>query len=265
MELTTENPVENAPETTRLFDAEAKQTIGLTLKQNGKKYRVAHILRAVSDDEFFKFEEKKNVTQKISGEGVLNVSTSDNSLKAAEWLWDLLALGREGYVDRPDWKEKTNLIDKATAINQGLLAVFVAEEDSDDPFSEGLADAETAELFEDEFNDDALTCIRLDCLFNETPLTSEHHFRQPSAADVNDYEKTMRKLTNRINARRGFRQKKGEQTAELAIPSKARELCALYDRLIEQSVGYVSRVPAHHKREAVLELFSREVELTEKN
>lgn len=256
-----------------IYDADASQRVGLTVKKTAgdgktRKHKVAHIFRPMSDEDFFKFEEMKRVVQKVSGTDILNVQTEDNNLRASEWLWTQLATARKGYVERDDWKEKTNLLDKQTAIEKGLLAVFVAEEDTgSDPFADDSSELDDAdaELSDDELSDDVPTLIKLDCLFNETPITTAHHFSEPSAADVNDYEKTMRKATNRMNARRGFRQKKNAQVSELSIPSKARELCALYDRLIIKSDGYAGRVPAHHKREAILELFSRDSDVTEKN
>lgn len=252
--------------TAKLYDADAEQRVELILKRtNGQgktvRSKVKHIFRPMTDEEFFQYESKKSIVQKISGTNVLEVRTEDKNLEAAQWLWDLLAIGRENYKPRDDWREATNLLDKKEAIEKGLLAVFVAQEDDEEIFVENFDD----ELFDDEFDDEQPTIVALDFLFDETPLTGVHHFRQPSAKDVGDYERTMKKATNRINARNGFRQKKSDQTAQIAIPSKARELCALYDRLIERTEGYVGRVPAHHKREAVLELFSRESEVTEKN
>lgn len=258
-------------ETAQIFyDADAEQRVGLTLKSVApsgatRKHKVAHVFRAMTDEDFFKYEELKRVVQKISGTDVLSIRTEDNNLRATEWLWNTLAVRREGYVEREDWKEKTNLLDKQTAIEKGLLAVFVAEEsDSDDPFADSAAQTDDA-AFDDDFSDEVSTLVRLDCLFDEQPLTVAHYFNQPTAADVADYEKTMRRASNLVNSRRGFRQKKNQQRAQISIPSKAKELCALYDRLVVNTEGYAGRVPGHHKREAALELFAREVEVTEKN
>lgn len=271
-----EESTQNQETNTRLlFDADAEQRVGLTITRtepNGgktKKHRVAHIFRPMTDEEFFQHETKKNIVQKISGTDILNVRTQDKNLQAAEWLWNQLAIGRTGYVERADWREKTDLLDKQTAIKDGLLAVFPANDSDADIFDDSTLDAETLaddEQFSDELVDeDAQTVVRLDCLFNSQPMTTTHYFAAPSAKDVTDYENLMKKASNMMDGRKGFRQKKGSQTAQVSIPSKARELCALYDRLIINADGYAGRVPAHHKREAVLEVFTRDVDVTEKN
>lgn len=258
-----------------LFDADAEQRVELILRRtdsNGKvkKNRVAHIFRAMTDEEFFQHEEKKNVTQKVSGTDILSVRTQAKDLQASEWLWNLLARGRTGYVERPDWREKTDLLDKHAAIKEGLLAVFPADDSNADIFADSTLDAETL-VEDDEFSDelvdeDAQTIVRLDCLFNSQAVTTTHYFAAPSAKDVTDYEDLMKKASNMVDARKGWRhKKKANQSSQISIPSKARELCVLYDRLIINAEGYKGRVPAHHKRDAVLEIFTRDVDVTEKN
>ncbi len=265
---------ETAQENQQLFDADAEQRVELTLTRNDaagkqRKSRVAHIFRAMTDEEFFKYEERKRIVQKISGGDILNVRTEDKNLSAAEWLWNTLAVGREGYVEREDWKAKTNLFDKQKAVEQGLLAVFVvAENQSDDIFADAESEVQAIsdeDFLDEPFEDDAQSSVCLDCLFNGCALTTTHFFSEPSAADVGEYDRLMRKATNQIDGRRGLRQKKGQQVAQVAIPSKARELCMLYDRLIIGTNGYAGRVPPHHKREAVLELLARDSDVTEKN
>lgn len=256
------------------YDADAPQRVELTIKRTDpqtkkiKKYRVAHLFAPMSDEQFFQHEAKKNIVQKVSGTDILNVRTQDKNLQAAEWLWNQLATGREGYVERSDWKEKTDLLDKQTAIKDGLLAVFPVNDSDADIFDDALLETvEGEEEFSDDLVDeDAQTVVRLDCLFNNHPITTTHYFRAPSAKDTGDYEELMKRASNMMDGRRGFRQqKRNSQTAQISIPSKARELCALYDRLIINTDGYAGRVPAHHKRDAVLEIFTRDVDVTEKN
>lgn len=247
----------------KIFDADSEQFVELNLRATGRDgrqriYEVRHCFRAMTDEEYFQYEEKKRIRQKISGTDTLEVQTEDESLKAAEWLWNLLAIRREGYAEREDWKEATNLLDKQAAIEKGLLAVFVAEDSWGGEQTEEDADM----VLDDALRDDCPQAIRLECLFNSEPVTTVHYFRQPTARDVADYEKIIRRVQNLIDGRRGFRKR---PSAEMAIPSKARELAALYNRLIDSTEGYAGRVPAHHKREAVIELFSREAMVAEKN
>jgi hypothetical protein len=230
-----------------LFDADAEQRIELLIQYRGVERTVAHRLAPVTDELFFQYEQKKQIRVRVSGQDLLVVRNDDQELAAAEWLWNELAVGREGYVERDDWRARTNLWDKAQAVREGLLAVYVTGDAN--PVTDG----------EDELVDDDLgTEIALDCLYNGTVLTTRHAFSAPSAADVKEYDRMMRVADNLIA--RGRR----SDAAQIVIPSKARELAALYDRLIIQTDGYVGRVPAHHKREAVLELFSREARVTEK-
>ncbi len=268
-------PTEMPSESKLLFDADAEQRVELTLRRtdNGgkvKKNRVAHIFRPMTDEEFFQYEQKKSIVQKISGTNIVNVRTQDKNLQAAEWLWNEVAVGRTGYVERSDWREKTDLLDKHTAIKDGLLAVFPATDSNTDIFDDSTLDAEMLVEDDDEFSDelvdeDAQTIVRLDCLFNSQAITTTHYFAAPSAKDVTDYENFMKKASNMMDGRKGWRQKKANQTSQISIPSKARELCGLYDRLIIKPEGYVGRVPAHHKREAVLEIFTREADVNEGN
>lgn len=231
-----------------LFDADAEQRVELLIQYRGVERTVAHRFAPLTDDLFFQFEQRKKTRARVSGQDLLTVRNEDQEVSAAEWLWNELALGRDGYVPRDDWRERTNVVDKAQAIRDGLLAVYAVR---------AAPAADPAEL--EPVDDDLGTEIALDCLFNSTALTVRHAFRAPSAADVKEYDRLMRIADNLI-ARGGRR----PDSAQLVIPSKARELAALYDRLAVGAEGYAGRVPAHHKREAVLELFSREARVTEK-
>ncbi len=259
--------------TALLYDADAEQRIELVVKRTvdgkTKKSKVAHILAPISDEQFFRYEDKKRVKTKVSGTDVLRLREEHKNLDAVEWLWNQLAQRREGYVKREDWKEKTNLMDKYQAIENGLFAVFpVRSDESEDIFAEEASDEllDDNEPFfdEDEVDDDAPTEIKLDCLFNSANRTTTHYFRQPSAQAIKKYNNLMRQADKLMDAR-GMRKRKGQQVAQLEVPSKARELVALYKDHILRTDGYVGRVPAHHMREAALELFVRETDVTEKN
>lgn len=263
-EIQIKDDVKNADSDSRIFvyDADAQQRIGLTLtsyKPGGPRrvFNVTHILRGMTDDEFYEYEERKKVIQQITGGDILNVRTDDDSLQAAAWLWDRLAIGREGYIERPDWKERTNILDQQTAIEKGLLAVYVVNDESE------VVEEAADELVDDDYHQDSTTVVILECYFNESIVQTTHYLKPPTAKDVADFEKIMKRVNNLIDSRRGFRQRK--PVAKMAIPSKARELAQLYDRLIIRTEGYAGRVPAHHKRDVVLELFNREAEVREKN
>jgi hypothetical protein len=240
----------NEPNQTLPFEADAEQRVELTIQFRGTERTVAHRFAPLTDEQFFQYEQRKKTRVQISGQELLVVRNDDQELAAAEWLWNELAVGRDGYVPRDDWRERTNVLDKAQAIREGLLAVYVAVEETAPP-----GETDPPELVDDDFG----TEIELDCLFNSTALTTRHAFRPPTAADVKEYDRLMR-LADNVFARGG----RQPQTAQLVIPSKARELAALYDALIAETEGYAGRVPAHHKREAVLELFAREARVTEK-
>jgi hypothetical protein len=233
-----------------LFDADAEQGVELLIQYRGVERTVAHRFAPLTDELFFHFEQRKKTRARVSGQDLLTVRNEDQEVSAAEWLWNELALGRDGYVTRDDWRERTNVLDKAQAIRDGLLAVYAVR-------GAVVTSIDPSEM--EPVDDDLGTEIALDCLFNSTALTVRHAFRAPSAADVKEYDRLMRIADNLI-ARGGRR----PESAQVVIPSKARELAALYDRLAVGADGYAARVPAHHKREAVLELFSREARVTEK-
>lgn len=232
-----------------LFDSDAEQRVELTIQYRGVERTVAHLFSPLTDELFFQYEQRKKTRVQVSGQELLIVRSDDQELAAAEWLWNELAIGREGYVPRDDWRERTNVIDKAQAIQEGLLAVFAVRSEAPP------ANDEATELVDDDLG----TEIELDCLFNSTVLATKHSFRAPTAAEVKEYDRLMR-IADNVIARGGRR----SPAAQLVIPSKARELAALYDALIVETDGYAGRVPAHHKREAVLELFAREARVTEK-
>ena len=240
------------PETEQetLFDAHAEQRVELTIQYRGTERTVAHRFAPLSDELFFQYEQRKKMLVQVSGQELLVVRNEDEELAAAEWLWNELAIGREGYVPRDDWRQRTNVLDKAQAIGEGLLAVYAVRGES-----APAGEVEATDLVDDDLG----TEIELDCLFNNTAFTTHHAFRAPTAADVKTYDRLMRIADNVIA--RGGRRPRG---AQLVIPSKARELAALYDALIVTAEGYAGPVPAHHKREAVLELFAREARVTEK-
>lgn len=231
------------------FDSDAEQRVELVIQYRGTERTVAHRFSPLTDEQFFQYEQRKKTRVQVSGQELLIVRNDDQELAAAEWLWNELALGRAGYVPRDDWRERTNVLDKTQAIQEGLLAVYAVRNEKP------TADDEAAGLVDDDLG----TEIELDCLFNSTASTTKHSFRAPTAADVKEYDRLMRIADNVIA--RGSRR---PQAAQLIIPSKARELAALYDALIVEADGYAGRVPAHHKREAVLELFAREARVTEK-
>ncbi len=237
-------------EPTQFFDADAEQRVELTIQYRGTERAVTHRFAPLTDELFFQYEQRKKTRVQVSGQELLVVRNDDEELAAAEWLWNELALGRDGYVPRDDWRERTNVMDKAQAIAEGLLAAYAVRSET------ALArEGEAAELVDDDLG----TEIELDCLFNGNALTTRHAFRAPTAADVKAFDRLMRVADNVIE--RGGRR---PQSAQLVIPSKAQELAGLYDELIVDTEGYAGRVPAYHKREAVLELFAREARVTEK-
>ncbi len=243
------------------YNADHTQTVGLTVNYKGKKVAVAHILGALTDEDFYEYERRKLGRTKVSGAAdVLTVKNDDNELSAAEWLWNKIAVGRTGYVERADWRERTNLMDKLKAVRDGLLAVFVVRGDESDEEFGAAVEAVSDQLVDEEVSAE----IKLDCLFDGAALTTTHVFNQPSAEDVKAYDKLMREAEQQFGQQKGFRQNK-KQAVELVVRSKAKDLARFYDRLIIHTDGYIGRVPAHHKREAVLELFARDSDVTEKN
>jgi hypothetical protein len=86
---------------------------------------------------------------------------------------------------------------------------------------------------------DESSSIRLRVIFGDKQVNTEHVLRGPSAEEMTAY----RSLMSRALVVKGTRLGRQEQR----IPSRAPRLGQLYDKLIERAIGYVARVPLHHK------------------
>jgi hypothetical protein len=188
----------------------------------------------------------------------VQVTSEDQELRAAEWLWDKLIVKREGYVQTPDWRERVAIQEKRAAVH-GLLLRAISLEETD----EGVVDADEGELIDDAQQDAIETVIVLEVLCNGIGFETRHYFAPPSARDVEEfYRITNRSM--RIGARvRGLFKK--TESAEVHVVSQAKALAKLYDKLIEKSEGYEGRVPAYHKDITISQVFAEEAEVREKN
>lgn len=231
-----------------VFDADAaEQRVPLSLERKGKIYKVAHIFRPPTDDDLVEYERRRNVRMREANKAELGergMAMQSDSEKAAIWLWDRLAVRLEGYVNADNWREKVSPQDKEYAVTQGLLACEAYSPEAESAGAEDLLD----------FDDDGelIATVELSCFAGEDQLTTLHTLRAPSAADLKQYKDLMR-TSYTVRGRR-------LNKADIRVPSKAKPLANLYDRLVERVEGYAGRVPLHHKMAVILEHLGQEQE-----
>ena len=237
------------------FDANIKQRVEMDRIVGGKRYMIAHIFNPVLDEDYFEYERRKKNIQRVFGTTNLSIIGESQNLGAAAWLWNKLITKREGYEAIDNWKDTVAVQEKNTAI-EGLLGAAVVEGDDAE-----IVDARPGELLNPNLPE--LNKIQLEVFFNTKKLITTHSFQTPSAQDVEEFQTLLRQSAT--TTRRVGGVFKTQNTAVITVSTKVKQLCGLYDKLIQQSEGYVDRVPAYHKDVLVGELFSQELELREKN
>lgn len=228
-----------------LYDRTQSQRVPLKLEKKGKLYNVAHVFAPLIDDDILAYERERDLRISDADVGEADgsaVAFSTNSFRAAVRLWDHLAVGLDGYKLRDGAIEQTRLDelktkvdprDKAFAIESGLLAVGIV------PLPE--ADGEDAYFLDDDA--DTTSTILLHCLFNGQQLVTKHILREPTSAELGQFQKVMSR-TLILNDGSGEQDRK--------LPSRARKLGDLYDAMLVSTEGYANGVPIHHKAAVVL-------------
>jgi hypothetical protein len=206
-------------------------------------YNVAHIFAPLRDDDIAEYERGRNLRLSEAETGESDerdaMAITGDAFDAAVALWDARIKGVENYTESEEWKSKVPVKHKAFAVQNALLATQIL------PLP--LVGNNAAFPVDDE--DDAST-IRLRVLFNDQQMVTEHVLRTPSADDMREY----RKLMSRALLVPGEALNQQEQR----IPSRARGLGRLYDKVVERTSGYSGRVPLHHRMRVVLEHFKGE-------
>lgn len=215
-----------------LYDMTAEQRIPFSIEKNGRNFPVAHVLKPLSNERFFLLQEEiLRMAERIK-----RLSTTMYEPKDKLWL-DLVE-SREGYVEREDWQKSTHQSDRLAAIN-ALLHIQTL----DGPENE-------TEEVDELFDDDALTKISFNAMFNGVLITNmSHSFRQESKAEMNTFLALETDDTD-PNA-----------LASAVKKSKAQKLYELGRSLFREAEGYkdASQIPAWHLAVTTESYFIRQI------
>lgn len=202
-----------------LYDARLEQKIPFTLNKSGREFRVSHTLRPLSDERYFEFREAIEATESAAKK----ISTKLWLPKVA--LWKDLVVSREGFVEKPDWKETTHQ-SIASAVVEAYLHAAVLNENEEE--------AEDGE--EILYDDEAPTKISFRAMQAGALLTLSHSFLPETKAQMDEYIaiETAQPIPNTL--------------ASAAKRSTAEKLCKLGRQLLVETDGYAegSHVPGWH-------------------
>lgn len=207
---------------TILYDADAVQTIPLEITKGIKTYDVAHVLRPLSDERFFRLDAEVLETSRRSE------TLSSQIYEPKQNLWRELAEKRVGYAENPNWREKTHQSDTVQAISALL-------------FSEAVKASDTIE--DELLNDDELTPVHLKCRFNSGFVETVHNFREETKDEFDIFFSIITGSPRK------------DKLASAKKRNPAREFAELYDVVCVSAEGYARRVPAWHKMVAARAFF----------
>jgi hypothetical protein len=226
------------------YDADAEQRAPFQTERKGKLYSVVHVFGPITDEAVIQYERGRDQRISDAETGESNeqdaMAVTSRSFQAAIAYWDSTGTRAEGYAGEVSAK------DKAFAVQNILFAVEF------DALSLAAAD----ELCPDDEDDDTST-YKLRCMFDGRLLTTEHTLRAGTADEVAEFQSMM----SRALLVRGTHFGQTDQR----IPSKARRLGVLYDKVKVTSAGYAGRVPIHHKMAVVLRHFRAQQKATAGN
>lgn len=227
------------------YDADAPEVrVPFTKQHKSKTFRVAHIFRSPTDEHLLEYERRRNVRMRdasVAELGERGLAMETDAESAAVWLWNKLAVRLEGYVAAENWRDKVSDADKEYAITNGLLAC--------EAISKAPENADENELIDFDVPD-ATSRIELAFLMNGDEMRFFHDLKEASADDVKTYRSLMRTSYSVRGARLG--------KSDIRIPSKAKPLADLYDRLLIEADPRYSRVPLNHKMAVILQHLSSE-------
>lgn len=203
------------------YQREVVQSIPLTIVRGERIFEVSILMGPMQDEQFFKLMEKvPENAKRVKGVSLeLFAPYAD--------LGRQLATGREGYVQREDWRQKTPSYDFIGAM-QSYLHVTTAK--ADDTVDSDL------ELLDD----DAEVPVSLTPAFNGQECRTRIFFREETKDQMDEYLAAI-----------GGEPQKNVIASHKKI-SKERRLFALYNQLKTRDENYSDAgVPAWHAIEAV--------------
>jgi hypothetical protein len=202
-----------------LYDVRNPQTIPFAVTRGGKTFRVSHTVQPPSNERFFQLREA--VEEALTRAKKVSSFVYDPHVE----LWKEIALSREGFKERDDWKEVTHPSDAVGVLNALFHITPLAEEEQDITNDDELLD------------DEALYVVAFHAQQGNTLLPNlTHSFRQESKAEMDEYLAIMSDQPN-PNA-----------LASSEKMSKAERYYRLGKKLLRGHTGYAegSEVPAWH-------------------
>lgn len=222
------------------FDAKAQQRVPIKVEYEGEHYVVEHVFNSYENKDLMAEYASRCKTKLRSGEVKGAVERESDSFEANVWLWNKLAdsiegMGEEGEELPDDWKERVEDEDKDYAIRQLLateiLPLDVVAKGSGKRLPWGYK--KTSSL------------IRLRVRFGAYQIDTEHYLKTPDPKQSARFHKLMSRAQHVPGSRLS--------QPDTMLPSRARELGALYNELKENVTGYVDDiVPLNHEVDVVI-------------
>lgn len=202
-----------------LYDVREHQTIPFKINRGGKDFRVSHTIKPPSNERFFQLQSEIE-------DSLARAKKSSTTIFDPKFdLWKEIALSREGFKERDDWKEVTHPSDAVGVINALLHVQIQAEEEMDITNDDELLD------------DEALYVVAFNAQQGNTLITGlSHSFRQESKAEMDEYLAIMANEPN------------SNELASAVKRSRAERFYRLGKKLVKERSGYAngSETPAWH-------------------
>lgn len=213
-----------------LYDTNAEQRVQFHTERRGVMYPVAHIFGAgaLKDEAILEYERAKD--QRLTDTEITEADDRDamaivgQSFRAALVYYDKNCDRAEGYAGKVSEK------DKVYAVNQLFGTGF-------DELPLAMGDQLCPE------EDDDSSTYRMKCAPNGKLLITKHEMRAASSEEVSESVA----LASRTLLVQGTKFGQKDQR----IPSKAKRWGELYDLMKIKAVGYVDKIPLHHKMSVV--------------
>lgn len=241
-----------------MFDLGLKECFFmLKMKKGDEKFLLKHVFRLPSFDDWFRYQKKRKFMGLSKGKDTFEFA---NVMQEEDLsFWESLIIKVEGYTSAgqdlmeayPEgWQEKIPIRHKLEAI-AGFL-IFNREEEPDSSLTEGSGFDVDAE---------ASTEMKFVASQNGTDRYVVFKFRQPESSDFVRFSRLTSKLQLVRTKQRGVQ--------EMRMPADIRPFIEMFDKLIVAVEGYafdgkplmevegwIQKIDAFHKREAVRELFT---------
>jgi hypothetical protein len=212
------------------YDPDSEQRMSLKTERRvrgeAKLFNVVHIFGPIKDEAVFEYERRRNQSmgeateQEIDQTGGTAIESSRGAAAALHY-WNSTGTRAEGYSGQP------SDADKIFAVNNVLFGL----EFNEAPLASGEELCPEA--------DEGPATYGARCIFNGQVVEVSASLRPATPDELSEFQRLM----SRTILVRG--QRFGKQ--DVIIPSKAKRLAEMFDRMKLSAEGYIGRIPAHHK------------------